>query len=434
MTRWLRNLSYLSAITLALPWLLWRSFKTGRYRAGLHQKFFGLGVVTSLDNTSTQIKRSAQRIWLHGVSVGEIQLLGPLLDRLRDEFPEASFFVSTTTDSGMELARKHMPSGVCIFYLPLDFSWSVAKTLKTVQPDLIVLGELELWPNLIDAASSRGIPIAVINGRLSARSHAGYQRFYWLTRPMFAKLSLVAAQSEADAERFRNCGAQRHTVVTGSIKFDNVAFDRAHPEVEKLRQLVGLNSTHRVLVVGSTQAPEELAALRAWQTLREHFPLLKLIVVPRHPERFDSVYTGLQTPGVRALRRSQLTTPVAAADWDVLLVDTVGELKWWWGLAEIAIVGGSFGARGGQNMLEPAAYGANVAFGPNTSNFRDIVAILLAGGAAQCIPSLEAMPQWLRTQLQFPEPGRMRGQRAAAIVAHQQGALQRTVEHLQRLL
>jgi 3-deoxy-D-manno-octulosonic-acid transferase len=220
----------------------------------------------------------------------------------------------------------------------------------------------------------------------------------------------------------------------GSLKFDNVAFDRQATEVQRLRALVGVGEEHRVWVMGSTQVHEELPAVRAFQNLRSEFPELKLIVVPRHPDRFDAVAAEIEHSGVKMLRRSRLTQAVSADNWEVLLVDTVGELKWWWGLAEIAIVGGSFGRRGGQNMLEPAAYGANVAFGPNTINFRDIVELLLGGEAATRLSSLTEIEAWVRQQLQSTAEGQARGARARDIILSGQGALERTLDALEELL
>jgi 3-deoxy-D-manno-octulosonic-acid transferase len=430
---WIRNFVYAAILFALLPWIVWRSVKTGRYRAGWRQKLFGLDRHSISDFASRAEAVDSPTIWLHGVSVGEVQLIVPLLNRMRAQHPDARFAVSTTTESGWELAKKLLPADVLLFYFPLDFSWAVRRTLATLDPALIVLGELELWPNLMDAAHARDVPVAIVNGRLSQRSYAGYRRLAWLTRPMLAKLSLVAAQSETYAQRFRACGASRTTEVTGSIKFDNVVSDRSCASVESLRQLVGIAPSDRVWVVGSTQAPEELAAAQAWQQLRSQFATLKLIVVPRHPDRFDEVFHLLGTLDARVVRRSSLHAAIPNDAWDILLVDTVGELKWWWGLAEIALVGGSFGTRGGQNMLEPAAFGANVAFGPNTANFRDIVDLLLAGDAAVCLPTLAELEPWLRQELNDPQAGQARGRRAQAIVARQQGALERTVTALNQL-
>ena len=438
---WIRNAIYLAVLGLALPWLCWRRLKTNRYQAGLKQKLCGLSA-SAIDAFSATAPGAQPNstvshrptIWLHGVSVGEIQLLKPLVAAWQARHPTWQFAVSCTTDSGMQVARTAFGDDVLLFYFPLDFTWAISRTLDSLQPDMLVLGELELWPNTIDACGQRRIPVAVVNGRLSERSFSRYRKFSWLTQPMFDKLSLIAAQSESNAQRFRLCGAPTTTIVTGSIKFDNVSFDRQAPEVAQLRCWAGLQPEHRVWVMGSTQAGEELPAVHAWQQLSTQFPLLKLIIVPRHPDRFQQVADDIQRAGVRMQRRSTTNEPQSADDWDVLLVDSVGELKWWWGLAEIAVVGGSFGPRGGQNMLEPAAYGANVAFGPNTSNFRDIVELLLAGDAAVRLSSLDELTDWLRQQLLDPEPGSQRGARAQAIIARSAGALDRTLDALDGLL
>ncbi len=446
MKLWLRNWVYLAAILLALPWLLYRSWKTGRYRQGRRQKFCGLSMTdipnklqpnklqpTKLQNTKPQTDDTGntsrrELIWVHGVSVGEIQLLAPLVRQLQQRCPELVVVMSTTTDSGMELAHRLLPD-LTHFFFPLDFSWAVRKTLRTLQPASIVLAELELWPNLIDLAHSAGIPLIVVNGRLSEKSFKRYRSLRLLTHTMFRKLTQVVAQSPRYAERFIRCGCRPECVsVSGSIKFDNVHFDRDGPQVRELRSLVGLQPGDRVLVVGSTQLPEEAASCEALVRLRSHWPQLKLIVVPRHPDRFDEVDKNIRRLPVKLLRRSQLTGPISSADWEILLVDTVGELRWWWGLAEIAIVGGSFGDRGGQNMLEPAAYGANVAFGPNTSNFKDIAELLIEGEAADRIPAVEGMEDWIRQQLDHPEAGRQRGERARELIAAQQGATARTLQ------
>lgn len=459
---WMRDLIYLSVLAVLLPWLVVRRMRTGRYQDGVRQKLFGL---RSRDLPSDTPSPQSM-IWLHGVSVGEVQFLAALLERLEVEFPSVNFALSTTTESGMALARKWLSgrsassavsekpasARVQLFYFPTDLSWAVRRTLNELKPALIVLGELELWPNLLDCASSHQIPVVVVNGRLSERSFRGYRRLRWLTRPMFRKLTRVGAQTATYAERFQRCGCQVDRVIeTGNLKFDNVAFSKEDGRVEALRKLAGIEASHRVVIFGSTQDPEEQAAIDAFLDLQRDFPDLKLIVVPRHPDRFDQVFQTLNASSTKVIRRSQLPAllpedtehlPCGAAcptdnslePWQVLLVDTVGELRWWWGLAEIAVVGGSFGRRGGQNMLEPAAYGINVAFGPNTSNFRDIVDLLLSQDAATRIPDVNCLTNWLREQLTVPEIGRERGQRAREVIARQQGASRTTIELLRQVL
>jgi 3-deoxy-D-manno-octulosonic-acid transferase len=373
-------------------------------------------------------------IWVHGVSLGEVQLLIPLVEKFHAEQTQHQVVLSTSTLTGMQVARKSLPH-IPTFYCPWDFTWAIHRAMQRLRPSLIVLGELELWPHLIAIADQRRVPVAIINGRLSDRSLRGYQRFKALLGRTFQRLSLVAAQDAPTAERFCSLGVEAQRVhVAGSLKFDNVNADRQHVEVRRRAALVGLTDQHRVLVVGSTQDPEEMAAVAAVKQLLPKFPELKLIVVPRHPERFDEVHQVLNQSGLRVLRRSEIVTDRTAEDWQVLLVDTVGELKWWWGVAELALVGGSFGDRGGQNMLEPAAYGAKVAFGPHTQNFRIIVRALLEKEAAWELPALDALRDWIDDQLSHPEHGVARAQRAMQWIGSHQGATTRTYALLKQLL
>ena len=419
------NLIYLLTLALLSPWILLRSLRTGRYREGIRQKLWGLKRSDLVFNPDRPV------VWLHGVSVGEVQLLIPLIEALQAVSPNHQFLLSTTTESGMELAQKRLGSDRC-FYFPLDFSWAVRRSIRVLKPQLIVTGELELWPNLINTAKRASVPMVVVNGRLSTSSHRGYRRFSLITKPMFRELSAVAAQSDSDAKRFIDCGCIEEAVEDlGNVKFDNAEVNRQHPNVQRLRRLAGLGD-EKVVLAGSTQSPEESASYAAFCELKEKYSDLKLIVVPRHPDRFNEVAKMLHIQllrGHKILRRSSLNNyPVAPSDWDVLLVDTVGELQWWWGLADVALVGGTFGNRGGQNMLEPAAYGANVAFGPRTSNFKDIVRLLLDANAATQLPNLDALQPWLESQLSDPAPGIQRGNRAKHLVQKHQGATQRCVE------
>ncbi|MCA9127039.1 MAG: 3-deoxy-D-manno-octulosonic acid transferase [Planctomycetales bacterium] len=427
MAVWLRNAIYLTLLVLLLPYLLVR--KPG-YRRGWQQRFFGLsrGEVRDLSSTG-------KVIWLHGVSVGEVRLLLAMYRELSNSAPDARFAVSATTDSGLGLARELFPSNVLVFRFPLDFSWACKRTWNTLKPSMLVLAELELWPNLLAVAEKEQTPVVVINGRLSLRSCRGYRRFSWLTTGMFARLSLVAAQSPEYAERFVACGtAVSKVVVTGSIKFDNVQFDRSAPAVTTLKRLANISSQHRVFVAGSTQAEEELACIEAFRTLTGRAPALRLLIVPRHPQRFDTVAKMLKDSGLDFVRRSSLSPDGITQPWQVMLVDTIGELANWWGVADMAMVGGSFGKRGGQNMLEPAAFGANVAFGPKTSNFRDIAELLIANRAATRLQSLSEILPWLEQHLVQNPTSAQQASNARQLVAAQQGALKRTTSQLQDLL
>jgi 3-deoxy-D-manno-octulosonic-acid transferase len=265
---------------------------------------------------------------------------------------------------------------------------------------------------------------------LSERSFRGYRRFGWLLGGTFRRLSLVAAQTEEYAERFRALGA-KNVIVTGSLKFDNAPSDRTLPAIQALREWAGWHGGETIFVAGSTGEPEEALALDTFAALRKEHPNLRLVIVPRHPERFDEVARLIEARGFPCQRRSSRTGGLtSAAQEPVILVDVIGDLGHWWGTATIGFVGGSLNDRGGQNMIEPAAYGVATCFGPNTRNFRDIVALLLAADAAVVVPDGAGLTEFVRQCLAEPERAKALGERAAAFAKTQQGATTRTLREL----
>jgi 3-deoxy-D-manno-octulosonic-acid transferase len=307
--------------------------------------------------------------------------------------------------------------------------------MRRVRPTCLVLAELELWPNLIRAAGEVDASVAIVNGRLSERSFRGYRRLGWIVRRALAQVELIAAQNSEYAERFRALGANSVDVqITGSLKFDGAATDRANPMTLALRRAADIAPADIVLLAGSTQQPEEMLALAAYTKLRERFPRLRLILVPRHPERFAEVAAQLDASGVNWQRRSSLDTEGARPEARVLLVDAMGELGGWWGTADIAFVGGSIHKRGGQNMIEPAAYGAAVSFGPNTRNFRDIVSQLLGADAAVVVRDGDELTEFVERCLMDRKYAQALGARAQSFVATQLGATQRTLQLLDELI
>jgi 3-deoxy-D-manno-octulosonic-acid transferase len=431
---YLLNLVYLTALLAALPWLLYARLRYGKYREGWPEKLWG------------RVARRDSRgpcIWFHAVSVGEVNLLAPLLERWEKLHPEWECVISTTTQTGYALAvKRYAPRRV--FYCPFDFTWSVKRVLRRIRPDVLALAELELWPNLVELAHERGIKIAVVNGRLSERSSRGYARVGWLVRRALEKIDLVAVQDQAYAERFLRLGARPNCLqVTGSVKFDGAQTERNNPQTRRLAALAGFEDQDFVFIAGSTQAPEESLALSTFLSLADAHPRLKLVIVPRHPERFKEVAQLIDqtlTPhrmGWR--RRSEISGSALAGDEPgtaprVLLVDAVGELGAWWGTADAAFVGGSLGKRGGQNMIEPAAYGTPTCFGPNTSNFRDVVQLLLAHDAAVVVNNGPALLAFVERTLKEPQWGHSLGQRAQALVLEQAGASDRTIDLLEAML
>ncbi|MDR3182777.1 MAG: 3-deoxy-D-manno-octulosonic acid transferase [Planctomycetaceae bacterium] len=427
---WFFNLVYCAALLCFSPLLLYRIVAHRKYREGFKQKWFGR-VPKRKKVFQSKIEWPDNKvIWLHAVSVGEVNLLRPLIKRIQQELPYWCCVVSTTSRTGMETARKLYGENLTVFYCPLDFSWAVQKAVQRLRPDVLILAEQELWPNLIGACKNFGTKIAVVNGRFSEKGHLHY---YWirpLLRQMFQQLDLAAVQSDIYAGWFRQLGTSSNAIrVTGSMKFDGAAADRNNAETQHLRRLAGFADTDIVFIAGSTQAPEELYALQCYENLKDTFPQLRLVLVPRHRERFEETAAMLNGKGVQWQRRS--TLPSAASR--ILLVDTVGELGAWWGTAAIAFVGGSFGKRGGQNMIEPAAYGAAVSFGPNTANFRDISDLMLQSKAAVIVHDQYELEQFVRRCLEKPEYAAELGTNAEELVQRQLGATQRTLDLLQAL-
>lgn len=426
---YLLNLAYLAAILLAFPWLLYQRLRHGKYREGWAEKF--LGQVEARGGNKPCV-------WWHAVSVGEVNLLQPLLERWERLHPNWDCVISTTTQAGYHLARKkYAPRQV--IYCPLDFTWAVRRAMRQIRPRLLILTELELWPNLIASAKQQGAAVAVVNGRLSEKSFRGYRRLAWLVRQLLLQLDLVAVQNEEYASRFRSLGAVQDVVhVTGSIKFDGARISRKLEQVQRLAQLAGIKKDDIVFLAGSTQDPEETLALNVFEKLSSEFSRLRLILVPRHPERFDEVAALLDRRGLAWQRRSKLPPapslqPPAPARC-ILLIDAVGELGYWWGAAHIAFVGGSLSNRGGQNMIEPAGYGAAVSFGPNTWNFRDIVALMLDRQAAVIVKDETELESFVRNCLRDPAYADGLGRRAQELVLQQQGAADRTIELLEDLI
>jgi len=420
------NILYLFGLLAASPWIAYRAFFQGRYRRGVSQKLFGLrhGDIES-SNQSTA--------WFHAVSVGEVNLIPGLVASFRADHPHWRVVVSCSTDTGYDLATsKFAGTGVDVFFCPLDFTWAVRKTVRTLQPQLLVLAELELWPNLIRIARDYGCQVAIVNARLSKKSAANYRRFWRIVSPTFARIDWIGCQDHDYADRFIACGATQSAVtVTGCLKFDNAPSSRDTLDVVSRLDWLGHHPWHQVFLAGSTHDGEERIAIQTYQQLSDSHPDLRLAMTPRHAPRFDDVAKLIVSMGFRCRRRSEMSP--AAADWDadtIILLDTIGDLRHWWGTAQIAFVGGSFVSRGGQNMLEPAGYGAAVCFGPNTQNFEDITRRLLAADGAVQLQTPGELTDFVRQCLLDPPATDRLGIHAAAMVASHRGATARTLQHL----
>jgi 3-deoxy-D-manno-octulosonic-acid transferase len=413
--------AYLALLGMASPWVAKRLLTSSKGRANLREKLTG-----NIDFSP----KTRPRVWFHGVSVGEVHLLRHVVEQFAARRPDCQAIVSSSTETGLIEARRCFNT---VVPWPFDFSWAVQRALERVQPDLIVLAESELWPTMLLAAERADIPVVVINGRLSPRTARHWQSTGSLARMLFNRVSCFGMQTPEYAANLIALGVPaERVVITGSVKFDGVQTERGNPQTHALANLFDIQPKDIIWVAGSTQSPEEEGCLRIYQELAKHHPNLRLVLVPRQKDRFDEVAKLLDRSGVPYVRRSALPCPVPNRA--VVLVDTIGELRAVWGLADIAFVGGSLdGQRGGQNMIEPAAYGAAVMFGPHVWNFRSTAEQLVACGGAVKVNDFAQLAE-VTEKLLNPEAREHIGERAQAFVASQQGATERTLAALDRYL
>jgi len=416
---------------------MWRALVLGKNRNGWWQKLFGF---------VPRRKSQGQAIWIHAVSVGEVNLLAPIIAEIKQQHPGLEIAISTTTQTGFELALQKYAEHV-VFYCPFDFTWAIKRVIKRIRPEMLVLAELELWPNLIATTHSRGIPVTVVNGRLSENSFKGYQRIKWMVEPSFRKLSFVGAQNETYANRFKELGCPTdRVVVTGNVKFDGVQTNRDSPtvanEIEKLKRIANVSADEWVFVAGSTQPEEDKLVAQVYKQLKTKIPKLRLIIVPRHPNRSRHLGEQLTAMGLPSIYRSSCSSDspesidgsVEDSAKPIFIVDVIGELTGWWGVANAGYVGGSMGSRGGQNMMEPAGFGIPISFGPNTVNFRDVVSELLFHDAATVVQGESSLREFVSKAFFDPDWSAESGANAQKVVLSNIGAAQRTVEFLCAIL
>ncbi len=390
---------------------------------GLRQrKYFGT-ITQRMSRDLPEISITERPIWIHAVSVGEVLAAKVLLGVLRTERPELPIVISTVTVTGQTLARRELRDAAAHFYFPFDWAFCVRRFLRKVAPRCVVLLETEMWPNFLEGCARLGVPVIIANGRISDKSFDRYKYVHWLTSSMLSRVRLVGAQTEEDRLRFIQLGAPEDRVrVTGNLKFDFAA-----PDLSSRRELLSavsralrLRDGDPLIVIGSTMKGEEPLFLQAYSSVKKTFPRARMILAPRHPERFGEVADLLRSSGTPFLRRSELDQPLAAPP-DILLLDTVGELRQVYSLASIAVIGGSFLPFGGHNPLEPAALAKPVVFGPDMSNFREVARLFLSAGAArQC--SIDGLAGMLTGLLSDDKTLQALGEKAAATLRRNQGA------------
>lgn len=417
------NLALLVVLVLGLPWWLWRIATTAKYREGIWQRLGGVPQGLRVDGRPV--------IWLHAVSVGEVLAVSRLVSELEGAFPGHRLLISTTTRTGQDLARVRFSSDR-VFYCPLDLPWAVRAYLNALQPKLLILAETEFWPNLLNGCFRRGIPVVVVNARISDRSWPRYRALRDLWKPFLSQLTLVLAQSELDAERLTAIGcASERVAVAGNLKFDVRVSGESKATSELKKRGVGL----RFVVAGSTLEGEESALLEGWPQLLIADPNLALVLAPRHPERFGAVEALLDASGHPWIRRSAWNDPSSEPlqAGQIILLDTIGELASVYSQASVTFVGGSLVPAGGHNPLEPAQFGVPIVMGPNYENFRGMVDELRTHDAIR-IADKEAVAATL-IELLFDHPAAEAiGARAREVFERQAGGTARSIEAIRRLL
>jgi 3-deoxy-D-manno-octulosonic-acid transferase len=385
----------------------------------------------------------SQAVWVHACSLGEVLAARALIAGLRERLPGRRLVVSTITRTGFDIARARL-SGLVdgVFYFPFDLPGAVRRALDSVRPAAVVIVETEIWPNFLAECHRRAIPVAWVNGRVSDRAFSRYRFGRPLLTPLLRAARLFVMRSEEDARRIRSMGApEGRVVVAGNLKYDRepAAGQGKQPSAAEaargLDALLGLSGGGPLIVAGSTTEPEEEIVLAAFELVRRHPNLsgARLLIAPRHPERFEEVAAMLEATGHRFARRSH---PEPGGGAEVILLDSIGELAATYALASAVFVGGSFARRGGQSILEPAAHARSAVVGPHMENFRDVLADFAAADAVVQISEEEPQAAarlladaWVR-MLTRPEETRQMGLRAQAVLAKGSGATARTLAHL----
>ena len=400
--------------------------RRGNWQTDFTQRFanYDAGVKQALTNRHV--------IWMHAVSVGEVGLCTQLIRALEPRVPNAKIVVSCTTTTGMHEYRRRLPTRITKIYYPIDRRKYARRALATINPEAIILLEAEIWPNFLWRAGDLKIPLFLANARLSDRSYPRYKRLGFMFRKIFASFDGIGCQNEEDAKRLRAVGCREDKVqVVGNLKFDVAKLpERRNLDVRGMLQQIGVPNDALLLVAGSTHDGEELILAEIAARLRKRIPKLFLIIVPRHHERTRNITQQFRTRGWRFICRSEIipATKLRPGEVDCLVVNSTGELMFFYEHADVVFVGKSLTAVGGQNPIEPASLGKPVVFGPNMQNFKDIVRIFLKHNATVEVKDQADLERVLGELLEDPARRVELSRQALAAVAENIGAVERTVE------
>jgi 3-deoxy-D-manno-octulosonic-acid transferase len=415
-----------------LPRFLFDAARHGKYAAGFKER---TGALPRFDAGGRPV------VWLHCVSVGEAQAARPLARAILEEYPRHALVVSTTTQTGQRVAREAFGDAALVFYFPFDWAWSVRRALRKINPSAVLVMETELWPRFFRECRARRVPVALVNGRVSEKSFRRYRLINFFIRRVLEDLSLAAMQTESDAARVSALGIRSERVrVAGNVKFD-IEDAGAHPLTDELRRRFRFDGERPLVVAASTHAPEERVLLEAFKIMssasRARRP--RLLVAPRHPERFGEVAALVDSSGLSWARRSEAARGLDA-ECDVVLLDSIGELRAVYPIAEVVFVGGSVAPVGGHNVLEPALAARAIVTGAHTSNFKAIVETFLERDALVQLPHGDdaqvsrALARAFDGLLEDDSKRRSMGERARAVLEQNRGATARTVGLLASLL
>ena len=420
------NVFFTIFFIVSAPYYFRRMYRRGNWQAGFQERFgkYSSRLKAALTNRHT--------LWIHAVSVGEVNMAMHLIRGIEARFPNLKLVVSTTTSTGMAELRKRLPTHIEKIYYPIDRRKFVSRALRVINPEAIVLVEAEIWPNFLWSARSRGIPVFLVNARLSERSYKGYKRFGFLFRRLFATFAGVGVQNENDRKRVIALGCQPEAVrVVGNLKFDaTVLSERPSVDVQSLLRRLGVAPGDPVIVAGSTHPGEEAILGRVFQRLRPEFPNLFLIVVPRHFERGRDAGKDLEAENLQVIYRTEISdnTSLPPGQVHCLLVNTTGELRYFYQAATAIFVGKSLAGEGGQNPIEPASLAKPVLFGPNMQNFPSIVNAFLEADAAIQVQDENGLERELRALLRDPARCEGLGAKALRVVEENKGSIERTVD------
>jgi 3-deoxy-D-manno-octulosonic-acid transferase len=432
--RLLYNILFLCFFVLSSPYYFLRLKRRGNWQKNFAQRF------GTYDSKLKQAITNRHTIWMHAVSVGEANICPQVISALETRLPNVKVVVSTTTTTGMGILQSKLPPHISKIYYPIDRRKWVARALYTIRPEAIVLLEAEIWPNFLWKAADLRIPVFLINARLSDRSYPRYKRFGILFRRLFASFAGIGVQSKADGARIQQLGPRPEAIhIVGNLKFDAAKVDpRRLLDVPGMLRQLGVPETAKLLVGGSTHAGEEAILVDQFLRLRKRFPDLFLVLVPRHFERTNKLLAELAPRKLKIICRTEIAerTQYGAGEVDCLLVNTTGELKYFYEQATMIFIGKSLTAEGGQNPIEPAALGKPAVFGPNMQNFADVARLLTARDAAVQVANAAELEQTLAELLANPQRCEQLGSNGLAVFHENLGAIDRTVEmivqHLQQ--